>query len=168
MQPGESIPLMRMEAVDSGVNKTARDPGLVIREIGAEESSLHVTVASIGFDAPETMFAKLMGPSAFALEGLHCYVGFVDGEPVTTAVGVIDGEHVSIYNVATLPSHRGRGYGAAITDAAVRNGFEEGASFALLQSSEAGYGVYQALGFRTLEIWGTWVDPMGGPVGGNL
>ena len=168
MQPGESIPLMRREVLDSGLGTIARNPGFVIREIGAEEANLHVTVAHIGFDAPETMFATLMAPSVFALEGLHCYVGLVDGEPVTTAVGVIEGAHVSIYNVATLPSHRGRGYGAAITDAAVRHGFEAGASFALLQSSEAGYGVYQALGFRTLENWATWVDPMGGPTWGNL
>lgn len=163
MERGESIPLMRAEALVWGVPGIARDSGLVIREIGADESHLHVRVASLGFDVPESVFATLMAPAVFAAGALHCYVGFADGQPVTTAVGVIDGDHVSVYNVATLPSHRGRGYGAAITTAVVRQGFEAGASFALLQSSEAGYGVYQALGFRTLERWTTWVDPMRSP-----
>src|SRR5438128_10125264 len=41
------------------------------------------------------------------------WVGYVDGEPVTTAATVIAAGAVGVYNVATLPSRRRHGYGEA-------------------------------------------------------
>jgi len=72
-------------------------------------------------------------------------------------VGIVEGNHVGIYNVATLPEHQGRGFGAAITAHAFRGGFAAGASFAYLQSSDAGFAVYRRLGFRAIESWEPWV-----------
>lgn len=158
MRPGDSIPLMRKEASGTDLSTIARHQGLAIREIDAENAHLHLSIASAGFEVPESFFTTLMSPPVFAMPGFHCYVGTVADEPVTTAVGVVDGDHVSVYNVATLPLHRGRGYGAAITAAAVCDGFEAGADFALLQSSDAGFGLYESLGFRTLERWTTWIS----------
>jgi predicted acetyltransferase len=56
-----------------------------------------------------------------------------------------------VFNVATPRQHRGRGYGAAVTARAVRDGFRAGASLAFLQASDAGFGVYRRLGFRHVE-----------------
>jgi predicted GNAT family acetyltransferase len=81
----------------------------------------------------------------------------VGGEVVTTAVGVTVGERVGVFNVATPAEHRRRGYGAAITARVVDDGVASGARWAWLQSSPSGYRVYEALGFRTLERWLTWV-----------
>jgi len=66
--------------------------------------------------------------------------------------------HVGLFNVATLPAHRRRGYGAAITERAVRDGLDRGARWAWLQSSTAGYGVYEKLGFRTQQSWECWIS----------
>jgi len=41
----------------------------------------------------------------------------------------------------------------------VRDGFDEGAQWAWLQSSAAGYRVYERLGFRMLESWQCWLKP---------
>ncbi len=70
---------------------------------------------------------------------------------VSTALGfTIDGA-TGIFNVATPPEHRGRGYGAVLTARAARDGFEAGSEFAFLQSSEIGHTVYRRLGFRDVE-----------------
>jgi ribosomal protein S18 acetylase RimI-like enzyme len=61
---------------------------------------------------------------------------------------MLTGDVAGIYNVATLPHARRRGFGGALTAHAVRDARKRGASVAVLQSSEAGLRVYQALGFR--------------------
>jgi GNAT superfamily N-acetyltransferase len=58
------------------------------------------------------------------------------------------GEVAGIYHVATVPSARGRGIGAAVTRAAMLHARNAGASRAALQSSESGYNVYRSLGFE--------------------
>ena len=65
----------------------------------------------------------------------------------TSASYVVDGDF-GIFNVATPAEYRGRGYGAAITGHAVREGFAAGAELAYLQSSAIGESVYRRLGFR--------------------
>ena len=85
-------------------------------------------------------------------------MGEADGHPVTTGIGVTLGAFVGIFNVATPPAHRRRGYGAAVTARAVSDGLAAGASWSWLQSSPPGYQVYQRLGFRTVESWHTWLS----------
>jgi predicted GNAT family acetyltransferase len=60
---------------------------------------------------------------------------------------------VGVFNVATPPEHRRKGYGARITAKAVASGFRHGAESAFLQASEMGFGVYEALGFRTVTTY---------------
>ncbi len=151
------IPLMRRDSSGPDLAPIAGHASLVIRELAAGDSQLHVAIASAGFEAPPALFEAVVTPAVLALPGFHCYVGSVDRQPVTTAVGIVEEDHVGIYNVATLQAHRGRGYGAAITARAVLDGYAATASFALLQSSDAGFRVYQQLGFRTLENWAVWV-----------
>jgi predicted GNAT family acetyltransferase len=91
--------------------------------------------------------------------GLRAYVGEVEGQVVTTALGVTRGEFVGVFNVATPPVHRGHGYGAGITARTVRDGLAAGARWAWLQSSAESHRLYEKLGFETLERWRCWVRP---------
>ena len=152
------IPLM---VLDDPGDLGARRPGdsLVIRELSPAEASRHARLAAAGFEAPEEAFLQLMTPSALAVPGVRCYLGEVGGQAVTTGFGVVLGPHVGIFNIATPPAHRRRGYGAAVTARAVADGLEAGAKWAWLQASEAGYPVYERLGFRTSEAWSCWVSP---------
>ncbi len=76
------------------------------------------------------------------------FVGFVDDQPAaTSSLLMCDGSLAGIYHVATLPSFRGRGIGAAVTMRALREARARGASVAVLQSSEMGFSVYRNLGF---------------------
>jgi predicted GNAT family acetyltransferase len=97
------------------------------------------------------MLAPLYLLEAAAVEGISYYLGRVDGVDVSTSVGYTLGDLVGVFNVATPPEHRGRGYGAALTAEAARQGFAAGAELAWLQASAMGVPVYRRLGFREVE-----------------
>lgn len=156
MRRDEIIPLMALEKPSALPAATALD-GLVIRELEPDESHLHATVAARGFEAPAGPFLQLMTPTLVAASGVRCYMGEVDSVPVTTGLGVTLGGSVGIFNIATPPAHRRHGYGAAVTARAVSDGLAAGATWAWLQSSRAGFAVYERLGFRTVEGWRCWV-----------
>jgi len=88
-----------------------------------------------GFDAPRELFDEL-AVGLRRIEEASWYVGRADGAIVSTAVGVTLDGATGVFNVATLPAHRGRGYGTALTARAVRDGFEAGSTFGFLQSSD--------------------------------
>jgi ribosomal protein S18 acetylase RimI-like enzyme len=112
-----------------------------------------LAVAVAGFEVPVEMLAPLYGLDVKAVEGMSVYLGHVEGRDVSTSVGLTQGETVGIFNVATPPEHRGRGYGAALTAAAAQEGFDAGADLAWLQSSQLGLPVYRRLGFREVETY---------------
>ncbi len=130
---------------------------LVIEVLDPEQAVVHAELAAAGFQAPADVFLGLMTPAVIGRPGVRTYVGKVAGEPVVTGVGICLENHVGVFNVATLPAHRRRGYGAMITGRAVRDGFDRGARWAWLQSSPDGYSVYEKLGFTTLESWECWI-----------
>jgi predicted GNAT family acetyltransferase len=53
-----------------------------------------------------------------------------------------------VYAIATIPSARRRGYGAAMTARVVTDGLAAGCDVAALQASELGRPTYERLGFR--------------------
>ena len=132
--------------------------GLVVRQLQPGEAELHVRVAAAGFEAPQELFRQLVTPATLGLPGVRCYVGEADGRLVTTGIGVTLGAFVGIFNVATPPADRGRGYGTALTARAVTDGLAAGAMWSWLQSSPPGYPVYEQLGFRPVESWQAWVS----------
>jgi predicted GNAT family acetyltransferase len=72
---------------------------------------------------------------------------------VSTAIGWHGGDALGVFCVATPARFRGRGYAGLATSAAVAAGFEDGATFAFLQSSALGEPVYRRLGFRQVSTY---------------
>jgi ribosomal protein S18 acetylase RimI-like enzyme len=155
MRRAVDVPLMALPP-ERELPRLAQDD-LVIEVLDPEQAAVHAELAAAGFQAPVDVFLGLMTPAVMGRPGVRTYVGTVAGEPVVTGVGVCLENHVGIFNVATLPAHRRRGYGATITGRAVRDGLDRGARWAWLQSSPDGYSVYEKLGFTTLESWECWV-----------
>lgn len=118
-----------------------------------------LALAAEGFAAPPDLFAPLYAREVAELEGLAIYIGRVGDVDVTTGVGFTLHDSVGLFTIATPPAHRGRGYGAAVTARAARDGFAAGARFAYLQSSSAGYDVYRRLGFRDVERYLLYTAP---------
>jgi GNAT superfamily N-acetyltransferase len=100
-------------------------------------------------------------PRGFAFDpDVRLVVGSIDDEPVTTALVFHTDAALGIYAVGTVESARRRGYGAAITRAAIDAGRATwGALPAILQSSEMGSGVYLSMGFREICRYAIWLPP---------
>ena len=133
--------------------------GLTVRLLAGDERAIHEDLLAAGFEMPLEMAHAIMEFLGGA-PGLREFVGEVAGTGVTTAVTLpsIDAS-VGVFNVATPPEQRRRGYGAAVTASAALDALVQGARFAWLQSSVTGYRVYQRLGFRVVESWPVWVAP---------
>ena len=147
----ERIPGMVVNSADLG---SPADSALeVIRIETADGFEQALAVAAEGFDLPADFLAPLYMPEVTGLDVFEVYLGRAGGRDVTTAATyVVDGE-AGIFNVATPAEYRGRGYGAAITDSAVRDGLAAGADLAYLQSSAIGESVYRSLGFREVVTY---------------
>jgi N-acetylglutamate synthase len=151
------IPVMAM--ADPAALTRARAPaGLELRELIPEQARRHASVAAAGFEAPQERFEQLITPDLLRLPGVRCYLDEMDGQAVTTGMGVTVGDFVGIFNVATPPEHRRQGYGAAVTVRAVADGLAAGAAWCWLQSSPPGYATCTRLGFQTVETWPCWVS----------
>lgn len=93
---------------------------------------------------------------------LWFYVGYLDGEPVATAELTVGGGVAGLYGVATLAAHRRRGFGMAMTLAALLDARTAGHRTAILQAAAAGVGVYRRVGF---EPFGTVTEYKPGSAG---
>lgn len=78
------------------------------------------------------------------------YLGYMNGEPVSTSTVFYGSGVAGIYDVATLPEARGQGLGTTLTLAPLLDARESGYRIGVLQSSEMGFGVYQKMGFQHL------------------
>ena len=83
-----------------------------------------------------------------ALSAQWRFTGILNGEPVATAALVGTGSVAGIYAVATMPEARRFGIATAMTRYALRLAAGAGLTVGVLQSSDAGRGIYGALGFR--------------------
>jgi len=76
------------------------------------------------------------------------FAGRFQGRPVASSGLILAGGIAGVYNVATLPAFRRRGFGGAMTHAAMRHARTLEYRVAVLGTSELGRGVYERLGFR--------------------
>ena len=131
--------------------------GVTWRALGVQDMPAHIEVAEAGYEMRPNGLGGWERSTLFGEEGGAGLIAEVDGAPACTGVSIVAGDWVGVFIVGTVPAFRRRGLGAAltaklVTDAVARNGV----SHALLQSSAMGKGVYEGLGFRTVEDWTRW------------
>jgi GNAT superfamily N-acetyltransferase len=112
-----------------------------------------------GFGYPVAGARAFLSERLLALPHAHLYSGLVDGEVVATSMLLATGRVAGIYWVATLEEQRGRGYGEALTWAAVRGGRELGCGIASLQASKLGRPVYARMGFDHVLDYAHYLPP---------
>jgi ribosomal protein S18 acetylase RimI-like enzyme len=153
----ESHGLIQRNTVPLMVRKVAEPvpaPGpYTIRTVDGRDSKVYAEALAAGFGAPMEVMAALAAPALLDAPWATAYLVENEGEPVSTGYGVRSGDHIGVFNIATPPRHRRRGYGRAVTEAILRDGRATGARFAFLQASDEGYSLYESMGFRTVETW---------------
>jgi len=101
-----------------------------------------------GFGFPVAGAHIFLNDRLLVLPEVRLYAGLVEGMAVATSMLVATGAVAGIYWVATVEEQRGRGYGEALTWAAVAGGRELGCRHASLQASKLGRPVYARMGFE--------------------
>ena len=120
--------------------------------LAAFERSQH-----LGFDTPELAALGTFGvfaPRLLEDRAMHI-VAIRDryGDVVSSAMAYVAAGVVGIYSVATPPEHRRKGYGEAITRAAM----QVARLPAVLQPSAMGEGLYRRLGFEPVGEVTNWI-----------
>ena len=127
-------------------------PGLDIRVI-SDAAGLrdHARAAAVGFGLPEEMAVAVIGEKLWTRPGATVYVGYADREPVASGFAVRSGRTIGVFTIATVPTARGRGFGAAMTGRVVADGAAAGCDVATLQASAMGRPIYERMGFRVVQ-----------------
>ena len=154
------LPLMILDTIPDA---PARDDLTITRATDLAGVIEHLRTCATGFGMN---FAdiEILADGAFLDPRFLVFTGHVDGQPVTASLAAFSdgtGEPcVGVWNVCTLPDHRGKGLGPAMTAHAAAAGRDAwGATTAFLQSSEMGYPVYQKMGYDEVARWHRWTPP---------
>ena len=97
-------------------------------------------------------------PSVLTDDAMKMFIGRVDGRAVAAAMGYRTESAVGVFGVTTVASARRRGYGTAVTCAAM---LTETGLPAVLAPSKVGEAVYARLGFEHVGELSIWIK--GGP-----
>ncbi|MGL5866242.1 MAG: GNAT family N-acetyltransferase [Dermatophilaceae bacterium] len=131
-------------------------PGLAVGLVPPGEVAAWASVVATCFSlAPEAVAPYVaLETSRPATDGYLRVGGWCDGRLVATAAVSTDVGVAGVYTVATLPGYQRRGYGGAVTAAALAEGRRQGLRVGTLQATAAGHPVYQRMGFADLGTFG--------------
>jgi len=138
----------------AGLAEAGVPPSVVVRRV-EEREALRAWVGTFipGYGAPESCVEPMFEVYAGLLRAddpWRHYLIHLDGEPVATASMFLAAGVAGIYDVATLPSARGKGIGTMATRVPLLEARAMGYRVGILQSSPQGLPVYERMGFRTV------------------
>jgi GNAT superfamily N-acetyltransferase len=90
-----------------------------------------------------TLLEKLYNKDPFRL-----YLACENGDPVSTSLSFRQSSVAGLYMIATMESHRGKGYGTQLTRFAMDKCFQNKSELIILHASAMGEKVYRKIGFK--------------------
>jgi GNAT superfamily N-acetyltransferase len=131
--PWRELPALAVEPVRDG--RTRADFGHIM----AGAFGIPVPVAQAIYESERTWG-----------NGFRGYVGYVEGLPVCSTATFETASATGVYAVGTLPPYRHRGYAEAVMRHALAQVPADSTGGCLvLESSEAGFALYEKMGYRT-------------------
>jgi ribosomal protein S18 acetylase RimI-like enzyme len=126
-------------------------PQLQVRRVGDTATrEAFCSIGSVCFHVPIAWFREVFD-NRTVWSRFAAYVGYRNEDPVSTAAIVFGGGAIGVYNVATMPDRQRRGYGEAVMRHALAEAQKEfGMERSILQSTPAGYRLYERMGYRTI------------------
>jgi acetyltransferase (GNAT) family protein len=131
----------------------------VTTEAEVEELEL-VSVRGFGNEEATIEPGTIHPPAVLDDPAMALFLGRVDGKPVGASMGYRTDEAVGVFGVTTIASARRRGYGAALTRAAM---LTETGLPSILAPSKEGESVYLRLGFEPVGALSIWSKGDQGP-----
>jgi GNAT superfamily N-acetyltransferase len=125
-------------------------PGVSVRPVSDKPSLDEYRRVSVEDGTSEDVARRLFSDSFAEDPDVELVIAYLDNRAVGTSLAIRTGDVAGVYAVGTLGDARRRGVGTAATWAAVSAGREWGCDTIVLQASEMGFPVYQAMGFRTV------------------
>jgi ribosomal protein S18 acetylase RimI-like enzyme len=127
----------------------ARPTNLRIEEVCDKEILAdNVLMVAEAFAWEPAQLAEVFQPALLGEPGWFGFVGYEGGTPVAASQLITHDGTGGLYYVAVHSRYRRKGYGEAITRAAVEKARTKGCDLVVLTASPDGYPVYQHLGFR--------------------
>jgi GNAT superfamily N-acetyltransferase len=159
---------------DWGMRPISRPPGMIADALpppsrtlpklelrGVDDQAARDTFAgitSVSFDIPSHIARAVYQPERAWRNAYRGYIGLAGGRPVGVGASVVAADAVGIYSLATIPECRGQGYGEALIRSIVAEETPRAAtSRVVLQSTEAGHGLYRRLGFRDVAKFSVYL-----------
>lgn len=139
-----------------GALPDARGSGLELVHVSTPAEVYEFEAVSVrGFGSEDDVVepGTIHPPSVLADDAMHMFIGRVDGRAVAAAMGYRLDDVVGVFGVTTVASARRRGYGTAVTRAAM---LTDTGLPAVLAPSEEAANMYLQLGFEpvgALSIW---------------
>jgi len=155
----------RQALADFGLRAISHPPGMIATALLPPAGSLppldvqpvsdrvsqnaFTEITSICFEIPFAVAQAVYSQENAWHGDYHGFVGLAEGRVVSICAVVAAADVLGVYSLATHPAYRRLGYGEATMRAVLaemqrRTGLER----IVLQSTEAGYGLYRRMGFR--------------------
>ncbi len=137
----------------------AKPPRMAFVRVGDSATRNHFSqVMSAAFHVPLDMSRDVYCGEALWKASMTGWIGYLHGEPVSTAAAVNSSGAIGIYAVATQPPYQRRGYAEAIMRHAIADAEASlGISRTVLQSSADGYPLYVRMGYRAVTRFFVYV-----------
>jgi len=147
-----TAPLMIRSLTADDVGRPAVGAPFVRVVTGADQEAYGQALAE-GKQVPRSTFEIFTRPPLLDAPHTHGYLAEKDGVGVSTAMTVRSDAVLGVFNVATVPAHRNRGYARAVTEAALSHGRRSGARIAFLHPTPVAERLYRDMGFEAVEDW---------------
>lgn len=128
----------------------ARAAGVTVRSVSDAGSLDEYRRVSVEDGTPQDVARRLFSDSFAADPDVELVTAYLDNRAVGTSLAIRTGDVAGVYAVGTVRDARRRGVGTAATWAAVAAGRAWHCHASVLQSSEMGFPMYRAMGFRTV------------------